>query len=288
MKARLLFSILSLLLFAQCSTARTSDTAREKGATKTIVLDLPSFDAINASSGWNVIVRQGAKSSVRLEVSEKYVDRIKAEVRGGQLHLGMKSSRLGDISVFGQKSYLNAYITVADLKSVTCSGGVDMTFDTPIRHNGAFDVKMSGGADLEDLKLYCSVLRVDCSGGTDVEIDMMAAADVYVDASGGTDIDITGVNARECKVVSSGGSDVVMSGRTEVLTASCSGGSDFSASKLESKKCTISCSGAATAYVLVRETLNASASGGSDIYYYGNPKDVSRDTSSASSIKKRK
>lgn len=286
MKVRILLSLFSLLLLTQCGIARTTDESRDKNGTTIINPNLPAFDAISASSGWNIVVRQGAKQSIRLEVADKYADRIKVEVRAGKLRLGMERSRFGNFSISGNAP-LNAYITVTDLKSIDCSGGVDMTFKTPIRHSGDFAVDMSGGADLEDLKLYCSELHVDASGGSDTEIELMSGANVYVDASGGADVDIAGIDSRECKADVSGGSDVTLSGRARMLSASCSGGADLMASKLESADCNISCSGAGTAYVYATESLDAKASGASDIYYYGNPKNVSRDTSSSSSIKKR-
>lgn len=289
MKTRLLLPIFSLFLFSQHSTAGTA-FGGDDDQKKVIILDnLSTIDAIDASSGWNIIVHQGTKQSVRLEVSPKLADRITAEVRGGKLQLSIKKGlRLGDINVMNTTRTLNAYITVTDLKRIECSGGVDMKFATPIRHDGSFVIDISGGADVDDLKLFCQNLEVKASGGADIEVKMMSEANVKVSASGGADVDIVGIKAQKCLVEVSGGSDATMSGEASELVASCSGGAGLSAARLQVKEATARCSGAASATVYVTERLEAKASGASNIYYYGDPKDVSKSANGVSSIKHRK
>lgn len=285
MKAKTILLVSTLLLlFTQCSAVRHNSEDHEILVTDP---DMAHFDVLDTSHGWEVVISQGEQQSVRLEVSSSVSEDVIAEVRRGVLYLGMKERPFFK-RIFLRDITLRAYITVTDLRRIECSGGVEAIFKTPIRHDGPFEIQMSGGSDLDKLHLACHHLKADLSGASDADVHLLSEADVYVSASGSSDGMIRDIRAHECRVDASGASDVVLSGRSGYLAADCSGSSDLSASKLITTVCDIDCSGASDAVIHVTEGLNAEASGASSIYYSGRPSKVSKSSSGASSIKHRK
>lgn len=105
-------------------------------------------------------------------------------------------------------------------------------------------------------------------------------------SSGASDVKLS-VNANSIEVNSSGGSDVVLLGRTNSIDVKASGGSDVRAKDLQAKKADISSSGGSDVYITVSDELNAKASGGSDIIYFGNPILKSIESSGGSDITKK-
>lgn len=91
----------------------------------------------------------------------------------------------------------------------------------------------------------------------------------------------TGMNAN---VEVSGGSQLTLNGSTAKLYGNISGGARLHAYGLTATEVDISTSGGSTAYVKVQNILYASASGGSRIYYKGNPAEKNIETSGGSQV----
>jgi len=129
---------------------------------------------------------------------------------------------------------LTAKVTMPELYRLELSGGshVDITgFDS----SNDLSVKLSGGSHLND---------------------SMAPG---VITSGNTDFSL------------SGGSHVTLSGSAEALDVSCSGGSHIDLEDFSVDNADIKLSGGSHATVNVSGTLNVDLSGGSKVYYSGDP-----------------
>ncbi|HEV8283713.1 MAG TPA: head GIN domain-containing protein [Chitinophagaceae bacterium] len=122
------------------------------------------------------------------------------------------------------------------------------------------------------LKAYVSYKNLDmlqASGGSDIFVDgSISGSKLSLDISGGSDFQGK-VNLGEMKVDASGGSDVNISGTAKSLSIDASGGSDFKGYELITDNCTVDASGGSDVQITVNKELNASSSGGSDIYYRG-------------------
>jgi len=106
-------------------------------------------------------------------------------------------------------------------------------------------------------------LEINLSGGSDLEMELTA-------------------NNIECNA--SGGSDIDLIGSADRIDISCSGGSDVEARKFMVKHCTVSASGGSDVEIHATESIDASASGASDITYKGNPLQVKVHSSGSSDI----
>lgn len=140
------------------------------------------------------------------------------------------------------------------------------------------------------VKVYVSFTELEAisaSGGSDIYGQGELTFDeLRIASSGGADVRLN-LQADELEVHCSGGADVILSGAAGFMKGVSSGGSDIKAKELEVETAEISSSGASDVHIKVVNSLKASASGASDIVYYGNPRNVEISTSGASDITKR-
>ncbi|WKN41961.1 head GIN domain-containing protein [Tunicatimonas pelagia] len=109
-------------------------------------------------------------------------------------------------------------------------------------------------------------LEVGISGASDVTLE------VYVDEL-------------VCRV--QGAADGYLSGEATAMIARVSGSSDLEAGDLVSQSCQVEASGASDAFVHATESLDAKASGSSDIEYRGNPQTLRKEESTAADVSSR-
>lgn len=103
-------------------------------------------------------------------------------------------------------------------------------------------------------------------------------------ASGGT---LTGVKNETLMVEASGASKIEINGEARELNVELSGASRLDAERLRSENVTVEASGASNATVAALNELTAEASGASNIRYTGEPKNVKRNISGASSVRQK-
>lgn len=136
-------------------------------------------------------------------------------------------------------------------------------------------------------KVYVSFKELDkieASAGSDVAGQSALKFDrLDVNASSGSDIKLE-LEANEISISSSSGSDVVLKGKTTKLHADASSGSDILAGELHSNNCRASVSSGSDIRVYVTGRLDANASSGGDIVYYGNPSEKEINESSGGDV----
>lgn len=277
MKTKTILTIIFAALAIVSASAQSNKVVKQNRT-------VGEFSSITASSGWDVIVRQGDRQSVSIEVSEKLLDRAVVEVKNGTLHIYTENKNGFSFSFLNNRNITQkAYVTVTDLKEITASGGVDIRFETPLE-TADFKVNMSGGTDLENLSLNCNTFTGNFSGGCDADIRFLAVQTLKVDASGGSDVNLYDIDAQQCRVGASGGCDVKLTGKSKEFSISASGGCDVSAADFTATNCTASFSGAADGKIRVSEHLNISVSGASDVTCFGNPRKVEKSVNRGSSV----
>ena len=125
------------------------------------------------------------------------------------------------------------------------------------------------------------------SGGSDVTTEgTITGSRLDLVASGGSDVAIA-VAVTDLNVEASGGSDIRLSGTAGSARVQSSGGSDLNASELTAAKADLNSSGGSDLSIAVSDSLVANASGGSDIFYSGNPSSTSVNSSGGSDITRR-
>ena len=105
-----------------------------------------------------------------------------------------------------------------------------------------------------------------------------------LDLSGASKVSILNLDNESLNVDSSGASKISCEGKTKNLTVDMSGASHFDSEKLSAESVSVDASGASKATVSVKDSLKADLSGASKVAYFGNPTNIEKKTSGASSI----
>ena len=108
-----------------------------------------------------------------------------------------------------------------------------------------------------------------------------------IEASGASKVFVSNLNNSKVEVDTSGASKIELSGETSQLIVDVSGASHINAAELKAVNATVDASGASRVNLSVSGELRSEASGASNISYAGNPANVIKHTSGASSISQR-
>lgn len=118
---------------------------------------------------------------------------------------------------------------------------------------------------------YKVLNKIKASSGSDVYGETTIKTDFLdIDVSSGADVKVE-VDADELSCDVSSGADAVLKGTVGYFNAEASSGADIKASELKVKECKANASSAGDIRVHVADKIEASASSGGDVVYYGNP-----------------
>ncbi len=181
--------------------------------------------------------------------------------------------------VFTQSDTLNLKV-VADEKEIN---NIFTTFE-----NETLVIKAKGSFT-HSYKIYVSgnsLNQITSSGASKFSSTNPITSDsLSIDVSGASDV-ILKVNTKVIDVMLSGASGVNLEGNTQTLYSTVSGASALKAYKLSTAITNVTASGASSAKVFANDKINANATGSSTIKFKGEPKEVSAEASSSSSIAK--
>lgn len=203
----------------------------------------------------------------RIEENRK-VDNFDAISVGYGIDVHLHQSNKTSVSVKAKKEIMEHIITEVE------NGTLVIKVDNWKRAKGKMEVT-----------IYVPALQeISASGGSDVYGKGSWKMDnLEINLSGGSDFEME-LTANKIKCNASGGSDIDLIGSADKIDISCSGGSDVEARKFKVKHCNVSASGGSDVEVHVTESIDASASGASDITYKGNPSQVKVHSSGSSDI----
>ncbi|MBU2913190.1 GIN domain-containing protein [Reichenbachiella agariperforans] len=144
--------------------------------------------------------------------------------------------------------------------------------------------------DLKDddrLELYITmpnINRLEVGGLCKVQVDNFELNEIEVDVSGASSCDLR-VQVKELEANMSGAAVLELSGTADYLGVDLSGASNLRAYNFRAKEVNIEAGGASSAKVYARESIEASASGISNIRYKGSPESIDIHESGVSKIR---
>jgi hypothetical protein len=209
----------------------------------------------------------------------------------GIFSFGKNTGRFIKFSVnFGEKGSGNVQTEkreVSEFRSVDVGGA----FHVEIAAQKDYSLEVEADDNLLPLiktEFDGETLRIETEGkispSNPVKIRISAPDIENLDVSGASKVSLSNVNNESLTVDASGASRVVCEGSTKNLTVDLSGASKFDGGKLQSDSAKIEASGASKGTVSVKESLKADLSGASRVVYYGNPTEIEKSTSGASSV----
>jgi len=171
-----------------------------------------SFNKIDISGGYEVVLNQGDIERLEIEIDENLIDYIKTNVKKNTLFIKSKKN-------FGKTKAMKIYITVVNIKAIEVSGAIKLT-NKGIYKGDKLKIDVSGAADI-DLELKVEKLVMDMSGAsettlkgssTNFKIELTGAGELDAEKfkTQHTSVEISG--AGEAKVYAKKTLDIEVSG----------------------------------------------------------------------------
>ena len=216
-----------------------------------------NFTKVRVSTGIELIIDQGSEVSLTVEADENLHDIIITEVEDVKLKIYTEKN-------IWKSASKKVYLTVNTLEELKASSGSSIKTSTV---------------------LNATNLTVGSSSGASVNLDIKAV-NLSSKTSSGASANLD-VNATNVVSDSSSGSTMKIKGETSTHETNASSGSSINAYRLVSKNVTAKVSSGASISVYASENINGRASSGGSISFEGDPKTVTKNTSSGGSISRR-
>lgn len=198
--------------------------------------EVSGFDKIEVNGAYDLYITQGQEYSLRIEAEPEIQEKIKTEVKDGQLRITHKKHKI-QIGIFKSKAR-KIYVTLPELKELCINGSSDVIGQNKFKA-GNLSLVVNGSGDI-DLELEASDVSTSIRGSGDIklkgsadnfDISIAGSGDVsaYDLASQKTTVNIKGagdckVNAgQELTVNISGSGDVSYQGNPKVVMKNVSG-----------------------------------------------------------------
>lgn len=183
--------ILVLLAFTACNQL-IGERGNDERITKEITVE--SFDKIEVSGAFEILLTPSESNVVIIEVDENLLRYIDIYVRGDRLFIETDrrlSSRKG----------IKIEVPVKELRGISSSGASNIESSEPIS-SSELEIEVSGAGKL-DLKLDVKLVTLDLSGATLVYLEGVAER-LEVDMSGAGSLSAEGFEVQDCSVDISG------------------------------------------------------------------------------------
>lgn len=187
------------------------------------VYDVAAFDSVSVSAGIAaVIVVGGAQSVVADAANAAVLERLKVEVRGTKLDIGIEWNLLDFLLNLGQHRQITVNVGAPRVGAVSASSGADV--DVTGMNGDGLSLDASSGASLVVKGVAGTDVRLNASSGAG--LDASGTCDrLFADASSGANVDARGLICKRVDAnASSGGHASVFASEAADAEASSGGG----------------------------------------------------------------
>ena len=207
------------------------------------------------------------------------------KLTGGIFNYSISHSVSGSGNVASEKRDVSGFsaIEVGSVFQVEATAGKDFGVEVEADDNllPLIKTEVSDGG----------VLRLETekgiSTGNPILVRITAPHIENLEVSGASKVFLDNISNENLQIDASGAAKVAVAGKTANLTVDVSGASKIDAENLQSENASVDASGASSIKVFAAEQLKAAASGASSVVYSGSPRNLTKKTSGASSIKEK-
>lgn len=154
------------------------------------------FTKVHSGGSWDVILVEGNKEEVRIEAKGVELSKVKTEVDGDVLKLGLENGNYRNVS-------LKFYVTYRSLEGLKCSGSGKMTVNSDVVAD-EFYIGLSGSGDVIMKGLRADELEASISGSAKITIESGAIGEAEISQSGSGDFVAEDLAIEELEVSKSG------------------------------------------------------------------------------------
>ncbi|MEP0712743.1 head GIN domain-containing protein [Algoriphagus sp.] len=203
---KILTFALTAFIMSSCVQAQSSETR-----------SIGHFTKVHSGGSWEVILTEGDKEEVLIEAKGVELSKVKTEIDGDVLSVGLVKGNYNNVS-------LKFHITYKKLEGIKCSGSGTIEVTSPVATD-SFYAAISGSGDILMENLEVKKLSVGISGSADLEIKSGSADQAEIKQSGSGDFEGEKFAIGELVVGKSGSGDTNV-GDLGKLSVSSSGSGD--------------------------------------------------------------
>lgn len=172
---------------------------RVSAQSTTVTRSLAAFDKIAISGGFDaVILKEGAAEGVSIDVNGIDADKIKTEINGSTLEIGIKKGTYGNYKA-------RITVTYKSISGIANSGSSDVEAQSTIKAEH-FSYAGSGSGDFRG-SFDVKKLEIAISGSSDMTLKGQAEKQ-EIAISGSGDVNASELKGKEASVAISGSGDV--------------------------------------------------------------------------------
>jgi hypothetical protein len=221
---------------------------------------LANFEEIEVQSVVKLIYSEGPTFLVKVETDNQEIAKlIETNIIKNKLVVGVKKTKKS-----AQFKVLNVYVTAPKVKKFSANSASKIDFKTVINQE----------------KLVINLVSASNASG------ILKSKSIVLNLSSASEAHFQ-IESENSNIIMSGASSLEMKGTVQKNKIQLSGSSVFYGQSLNSKETKVICSGASLAKINCTEILEATASGSSDIQFWGKPNYKSILKKEASSIIKK-
>lgn len=224
----------------------TSQTFAFSADQQTKKYKVGNFQSLELGSAFEIHITKGSNCTISATGSEKDLDELEVELEGSKLKVSLDESYWSNWKNW--KGSSNKIII-----------NISMPRLRDAEFNGATKVTLEGFTDEEEMTLHCS-------GASKLSSSKLVADKLVIDLSGATKVE--------------------MAGQVLKLSVGLSGASHVILNNMVARDIDVDASGASHVELNVQKSLRVDASGASKISYRGNPLNISKDLSGASTVRR--
>jgi hypothetical protein len=154
---QVLFYVFALLALVSCNQRRGS------GNIVTEQRQTGGFTGINVGGGFEVQLKTGGPTDVRIEADDNIIRDIETEVSGGVLKISTKNGHNFNNATF------KAYITSPEINRVTASGAASVNVEGELKSKEKITLHASGAAHIKS-NLDAPEVAVEVSGAGNIDL----------------------------------------------------------------------------------------------------------------------
>ncbi|MGC4035815.1 MAG: head GIN domain-containing protein [Chitinophagaceae bacterium] len=229
-------------------------------AQQTETRKLSSFDKMDLSGPFDIILDKGSEESVKIIAENVPLNKIITEVSGKTLEIRLEKGEYRNVKG-------KIYVTYKDVDAINKSGSGNLTCNNDFTA-GQFSLDFSGSGNISGKSIKAAHVKISKSGSGSIKLQGVDADDADFGMSGSGDVDING-------------------GTAKTQTIHLSGSGSIRSNGMKSTECTASISGSGNIDVAVSGSLSGIISGSGNITYDGDPQVKKMSMSGSGRISKR-
>lgn len=203
--SKLVTIVLTAFVMVSCAQAQQTET-RTPG----------HFTKVHSGGSWEVILEEGNSEEIRIEAKGVDLDKVKTEIDGDVLKLGLVKGNYRNVN-------LKFYVTYKSLEGVKCSGSGEINVEDDVITDD-FYIGLSGSGDVYIKSLRADDLEASISGSAKIKIQEGAIGNAEINQSGSGDFVANNLSIEDLNVSKSGSGDTFVGDLGEISVRSSGSG----------------------------------------------------------------